>query len=82
MARSPKRSKAAKKKKPEPPGERAPLHGTKPGDRVSGDRLLVTARKHDTWESFRRSSQHHGYRTIDRMGAEAIVEMGYKNVRK
>jgi hypothetical protein len=76
MAKSPEPDKPAKVE------ARKPMHGTQPGDKVSGDRLVVECRKPDRgWETIRMSGQHHGYRVVARMNAMAIVEVGYTNVR-
>lgn len=68
---------------PAAPKERGPVHGTRPGDKVSGDRIVVTCRKPPSkgWESIRRSEQHHAYRAVARMDAHATVEQGYTNIR-
>jgi len=61
---------------------RVPIHGTFPGDRVSGDRIVVECRKPDSgWKTVRMSGNHHGYRMTARMNATAIVEAGFTNVR-
>ena len=61
---------------------RPPFHGTLPGDKVSGDRILVECREPDSgWRTFRMSSQHHGFRVVARMNAGATVEVGFTNVR-
>ncbi len=51
-------------------------------NRISGDRIVVTCRKPGSWDTFRMSEQHHGFKTVARMNAEAILEQGYKNVRQ
>ncbi len=60
----------------------APTHGSQPGDRISGDRIVVECRKSDNgWKTFRMSGNHHGYRVVARMNANASVEVGFTNVR-
>ena len=52
------------------------------GDEIPGDRIVVTCRKYDKWTTVRMSGQHHGFRTVARMNAHAVVERAYTNVRK
>ena len=60
----------------------APVHGTRAGDRVSDDRIVVECRKPDNGrQTIRMSGNHHGYRIIARMNATAMVEAGFTNVR-
>ncbi len=62
--------------------DRIPLHGTRPGDKVSGDRIVIECRKPDNgWKTIRMSGNHHGYRIIARMNATAPVEAGFTNIR-
>lgn len=75
MARSQEPEKSVKQE------QRKPMHGTLPGDRISGDRLVVQCRKPGKWESFRMSDQHNGFCTTARKNAIATVEAGYTNVR-
>lgn len=59
-----------------------PMHGTHPGDRISGDRIIIECRKPGKgWETFRMSGNHNGYRQTARMNATAVVEVGFTNVR-
>jgi hypothetical protein len=67
-----------KGKSPQP----TPLHGTNPGDKISGDSLRIECRKPGDWQSFRMSGQHNGFRVKARMNASAVVEQGFKNVRQ
>jgi hypothetical protein len=68
-------------KSPEPK-KREPMHGTQPGDRISGDRIVVECRKPGKeWASFRMSGNHNGFRQAARMNATAVVEVGFTNVR-
>lgn len=82
MAKSPKRKAKGKKKRVAPTKAHAPLHGTQPGDKISGDRIYVTARKSGVWKgSVRRSAAHHAFSTTAKMGAVATVEQGFTNVK-
>lgn len=64
------------------PAKRDPMHGTRPGDRISGDKIIVKCRKPDGgWQSFRMSANHNGFRICARMNATAVIEQGYRNVR-
>ena len=49
--------------------------------KISGDRILVQCRKPGSWDTFRMSAQHNGFKTVARMNATAVLEQGYKNVR-
>ena len=61
---------------------RKPVHGTQPGDKVSGDRLFVSCQKPDNWAVYRKSGQHRGSYAIARKDAMAVVEQAYTNVRR
>ena len=75
MVRSPKLARSE-------PSMRPPFHGSLPGDKVSGDSVIVECRKPDSgWTSFRMSGNHNGFRVKARKNAVAIVEQGYKNVK-
>jgi hypothetical protein len=67
----------AESKAPEP---RKPMHGTLPGDKVSGDALLIKCRKPGAWSLYQMSNNHKGHQTMARKNATAIVERGYTNV--
>ena len=66
-------------KSPKPKADN--VTGSAPIQSIAGDRIVVTCRKHGTWETYRMSGQHHGYKTVARMNAHAVLEQGYKNVR-
>jgi hypothetical protein len=66
------------------PGSSLPtlVHGTSPGDRVSGDKIVVECRKPGKgWATFQMSGNHKGYRQVASKNATATVEVGYTNVR-
>jgi hypothetical protein len=61
---------------------RDPIHSSQPGDKISGDCIIVECRKPDKgWRTFRMSENHHGYRVVARKNASATVEVGFTNVR-
>lgn len=57
------------------------IHGTKVGDKVSGDSLFIECRKPGDWHSFRMSGNHNGWQVKARKNASATVEVAYTSIK-
>jgi hypothetical protein len=58
------------------------MHGRDPGDKISGEHIIVKCRKPGRWEMYRMSGQHKGWGTSAKKNAQAEIEQGYTYVQE
>ena len=56
------------------------MDGRDPGDKISGEHIIVECRKPGRWQLFRMSKQHNGSRVSAKKNATAVIEQGYRYV--
>ena len=56
------------------------MDGRDPGDKISGEHIIVECRKPGKWQIFRMSGQHNGWRVSAKKNATARIEHGYRYV--
>ena len=58
------------------------MHRQEPGDKISGEHLIVKCRTPGKWKMFRMSAQHNGWRVSAKKNATAVIEQGFKHVEQ